>query len=268
MIIKPLAQIIVRTGRRFVADRCSAEARGLSFTLLLSIVPFSIVVAFLIKHFRFYNQLERLILDSVSRFLLPDDAVSVVSYIDTILKNSRSIGVLGIVFSVALSFLLLLTLSSIVNRIWKTRRQSSILRAFLKFLAILVGVVSFLFAIVLLQNVVRARAMFGGPGLAAPPALTSIISLILHWALMAILFGLIPHARVRFLYAGAAGILSGTLWFFLRLGLNLYVRYIPHIHLLYGSLAFLPIVLIWIYISWLIVLFGVELNYTFHHDRP
>jgi membrane protein len=266
--ISRAARVFVRTAKRFTRDRCSAEARGLSYTFILSIIPFSIVVMYQIRHLGFYPRIRELLSYSLSRFLLPDEAVGVVSYVDTVLESARSIGALGIVFSIVMSFLLVLTLSNIVNRIWRSERQAPALRAFFKFLAIFVGAPLFLSAIVLIQNVLSSPVLLERSSVTVSVVFTTAISLILHWGLMAVLFGLMPHARVRFAFSLVAGVFSGTLWFFLRLGLNLYVRYIPQIGHLYGSLAFVPIFLIWIYISWLIVLFGVELNYTFHYERP
>ncbi|MCK5568461.1 MAG: YihY/virulence factor BrkB family protein, partial [Spirochaetes bacterium] len=70
--------------------------------------------------------------------------------------------------------------------------------------------------------------------------------------------------KVKFARALTAGVITGSLWYLLRRGLTIYVRVIPQINVLYGSLAFIPIFLIWLYCTWVIVLFGVELNYTFH----
>jgi membrane protein len=97
--------------------------------------------------------------------------------------------------------------------------------------------------------------------------MSQLVSLILNWLLFALMFGLIPHGRVRFSFALLTGVITGTCWFFLRGALDLYVKFFPQISVLYGSLAFVPIFLIWVYLSWLIVLFGVELNYTLHEDR-
>jgi YihY family inner membrane protein len=97
--------------------------------------------------------------------------------------------------------------------------------------------------------------------------LFQLVSLVIHWLLTALLLGLLPHERVRLSYTIIASVVTGSCWYFLRLGLNMYVRWFPQLPLLYGSLAFIPVFLLWIFLSWLVILFGVELNYTMHYSN-
>jgi membrane protein len=86
--------------------------------------------------------------------------------------------------------------------------------------------------------------------------------------MLTLVLGLIPCDRVKFTYSLLTGVIIGTCWFFLRKALDLYSNLFPQMGVLYGSLAFVPIFLIWVYVSWLIVLFGVELNYTLQEELP
>ncbi len=257
-----------RTILRFRHDGCSIEARSLSYISLLSLVPLLIVTILQLKNFYFHPSVREQMLESISAYFLPETAKEIVTYIEKILKNSGVADTFSIGFSVLMSFSLIFTLSRTINRIWKKYIRQSLVKSLIKAVIVVLCAPVFISITIYLQNYVSLRSVsFFIP---LPFSLNSIatqfLSLVVNWCLLAFIFGIMPHYRVRTGYTMIAGIFSGTLWYILRLGLNAYVTIIPQFSILYGSLAFFPILLVWIYISWLIVLFGIQLNYTLHFE--
>lgn len=261
-------RVIHKTLKRFIRDRCDVEARALSFVSLLSIIPFFSVILLELSNFSFYPYLKDELFKGISNYVFPDMAVKVVVYIDKILENTGSIGFFGILVTVGIAFLLFIALSRTMNHIWRIGRSYSVLFSFLKFIIIVICTPVFLVATFYLQNYISIQKYISYiPDFLSPAyILSQIFSLVLHWILLFVIYSFIPHRRIKFIHSVNAGIICGSLWYLLRRGLNIYVKIIPQINVLYGSLAFIPIFLMWIYCTWIIVLFGVELNYTFHFE--
>ena len=235
------------------------------FLVILSGLPHYVVIK------------EKLIL-GISNNLLPEKTEQLTYYLETILSGRRSIGFIGIIFSVIIAFSLIMAFSRVVNSIWDTIRRDHVLRSFLKFLSIIVLVPLLIVLTFMLQNFVfiqktlrffSSLAANGSGEVAGSLArfrFARIFSLIVNWLLLTFLYSFIPHTKVKIGYAFLAGMFAGTIWHFVRHGLSLYFKILPQMNLLYGSLAFLPVFLLWIYVSWIILLFGVELTYSLHQE--
>jgi membrane protein len=267
-------KIIHKTGVRFKEDRCSVEARALSFITLLALIPSLVLILFQLSRLPFYSSLKDQMLSWVNNYFLPAQAGALVEYFQQVPHDLSSAGVLGILFSLLMLFVLILALSRSVNYIWRKKvHRRHLVLILLKFLFITVFIPTFIVITFLLQNyqfISRIMDML----LAQTPLeffsrinLNYLLSLVINWLILTLLLMLIPNERVKLPYALVAGVVTGTLWFVLRYGLNVYIKLIPQISLLYGSLGFIPIFMIWINLSWIILLFGFELNYVFHYQQ-
>ena len=262
-------KIFKKTATRFIQDRCGVEARSLSYVSLLSLIPFMVVIILVLKNFRFYPLLQAKMFSVISYYILPEKANNIVAYVETILENTRSIGWVGIILTIGMAFILIIELSKTINHIWKIRETYSFVYNFLKFLFIILCAFVLIITTFYLQNYVSMQKLISAFPLIslANYKISWLVSLILHWILLSVIYSFIPHGKMKVLYSFIAGVVSGSLWYLVRWGLNMYVKIIPQINVLYGSLVFVPIFLLWLYFSWVIVLFGLELNYTFHFDR-
>jgi membrane protein len=270
--------VLQSTAKRFNEHRCLSEARSLSFVTLLSLVPFLTVILVIVSRLPFYPSLKEKLLFGISSSFLPEKSTQVTEYIHLIFTQGRSVGVIGTLFSVVLAFSLLLAFIRSVNAIWDTKRSGHLLLSFIKFLVIIVAGPVLVVITFMLQNYVSIQKLVqwifkfisssravGFPSIGF--GFTKVFSLLVNWGMLAFLYGFIPHTKMKPGLCFISGVCAGTLWWLMRFGLNVYVKLIPQMNLLYGSLAFIPIFLIWVYVSWIIVLFGVELNYTLHSER-
>ena len=253
---------------RFINDRCNTEARSLSFLTILALVPLSVIILFQLKNLFFYPMLQESFMSILSSHFLPERASEISVYFDSLLEKTRSFGVIGILASLLIVLGLLSSLSRTVNGIWRKDRRSHLLRYSIKLVVMLLSIP---LLVIFTSLLLYSREVINAYLPAHLQFLQHIrqfqfISLLLHWLLTALLLGLLPHERVRFSYTFICAMVSGSCWYLLRLGLNLYVRWFPQLPLLYGSLAFIPVFMLWVYLSWMVILFGVELNYTLHYD--
>jgi membrane protein len=242
----------------------------MSFITIMSLVPLMVAIAFYLKYLSFIPSLQQRFTVFLSSYFLPETTRSITTYMDSVLESSNTVGLFGILAALAISYLLLYTFSRTVNRIWRKGKRSTFARTTFKYVIMLLCV-PVIIAVTAVMNktfLMTRLSVAIGSDLVAYTRLTQTVSLLLHWFLLTLVLGLIPCDRVRFSYSLLTGTIIGTCWFFLRRALDLYSKLFPQMGVLYGSLAFVPIFLIWVYISWLIVLFGVELNYTLQEELP
>jgi membrane protein len=105
---------------------------------------------------------------------------------------------------------------------------------------------------------------FGTIGAGSRPLwmLQHALSLLAGWVLLFLLYALMPNTRVSLRAAGIGAAVGAVLWEFAKFGFQIYVSKAVPYSALYGSLGLIPLFLFWIYVTWLIVLFGLILTYT------
>lgn len=256
---------IWRTGRKlvvkFLDDRSLMYAAALSFSSMLSIVPFLAIIFALLKVLNLHKVLAPLILANV--------AVGSHEIVNRILHyiNNTNVGSLGAVGLVTLLFSVLATLDNVedaFNKIWGLGRGKRVhhkLRDFLIVVFCIPVMVTLTVSITTsLQHQGVVQWIFGLPGFGhlllllfrLVPYLSICIALVCLYLFM-------PNVRVRLNCALAGGVLAGTVW---QLAQWAYIHFqigVSRYNAIYGTLALLPVFMVWIYTSWVIVLAGMEI---------
>ena len=252
--------------RRFFKDRCDIEARSLSFITILLIVPFFLVSVVSIKFFTFYNSLKDLLINFISNFFLPEKSQEIITYLDNFQYQTSTLNIFNISLMLLVSFWLFSMITRNVNRIWKSEKKGKLILYILKYIIfILITPILLLVSFYvrnsnLIYNYLNLTIKYFNYG-----KITSVLySILINWLLIFILYYIVPHEKIKFRYSLISALIIAAVLWITRNGYNFYFKMIPQINILYGSLSFIPIFLIWIYISWLIVLYGLELNYSFH----
>lgn len=247
----------VYTIRRWLfSDHCSSLASGLALQTLLSVVPTVGVILFFIGKLdpsfgtRFITQVAHALgPDSYRADELAEALVELAAGVDI-----QALGRWGLLVVVVLAFLLFSTLEKTVNEIWRVSRKRTLIAKFTMFytLASLGPIVVFYS----LAQPVLARI----GSLAITPMITSGIGLVL-------LNRYLPNQTVRWRAALFGGLISAALFEFGKVAFGNYLSLVA-IHTyegIYGSLAILPVFVVWAYLSWMIVLLGTEITFVVHH---
>ena len=247
----------VYTVRRWLfTDRCSSLASGLALQTLLSVVPTVGVVLFFIGKLdpsfgtKFITQIAYALGPETTRAGdLADALVSLASGV-----NIQELGRWGLLVVVVLAFLLFSTLEKTINEIWRVSRSRTLIAKFTMFytLASLGPIVVFYS----LAQPVLARI----GSMAITPIVTSGLGLVL-------LNRFLPNQPVRWRAAVIGGLTSAALFEFGKVAFGEYLSLVA-IHTyegIYGSLAILPVFVVWAYLSWMIVLLGSEITFVVHH---
>lgn len=258
------AQLVSLVARDFMADRCMLRASALTYTTLLSIVPLLALMFSVLKGFGVQNALEPLILERI--------AVGSEQIVDTIITyiNNTNVGRLGMVGLVALIISVLALLSNIeesFNHIWGVKETRSLMRRFSDYFSVVIFGPVFLLAAISMTATLQAQGFVQHlMGMAYIGQLLLLLFKVLPyvtmWAAFTFLYIFMPNIKVRLPAALLGGIAGGTLW---QLGQWGYVHFqvgVARYNAIYGTMAALPIFMVWIYLSWLIVLLGLEVTYA------
>lgn len=252
-------RIIVQVVRQAYRDRIPRQAASLSFQTLLSAVPVA-VIAFSVLTRIISRQEVGELAEWLSQHMLPSQASSIAEVLQRIAGgvDVHALGLAGGLGLFVIGVMLFMNVSSVMNDIWRVRVRRRLAYRVIAGVLLLVflpavGGLSVYFA----QRFVRL------PGYAdffTPLAIT-IFGL---W----VAYTAIPAAKVRASAAAAAALVVGLALEAGKTGFGFYVARIEMTQRgLYGAIAFIPLALLWLYVSWLLFLFGVELTYTLQNLR-
>ncbi|MDA8138445.1 MAG: YihY family inner membrane protein [Desulfobacteraceae bacterium] len=264
-------QILLLAIQNFIRDKCALRASALTFYTLLSVVPVAAMAFGIAKGFGLEHRLE----NQLYQQLAGHEAVveKIITFARSLLQNTQGGLIAGI--GVALLFWsaikVLNHIETTLNEIWKVRSRSFI-RMFTDYLTIMI--VSPL--VVVISSSVNVFIKTQVTTIAGKVALLEMASPLIFFALKLLPYGLIwllfiliylvmPNTRVRFTSALVAGFVAGTVFQFSQ---TTYIHaqvLLARNNAIYGSFAALPFFLIWLQLSWMIVLFGAQVAYAHQH---
>jgi membrane protein len=262
-------QILALVIRDFWDDQCLLRASALSFSTILSLVPFFALTFAVLKGFGVHNKLEPFILGEVAA-----GSHEVVDRIITYINNTNmtSLGAVGLITLIITVISLLGNIEEAFNAIWGVKETRSPYRLFSDYLSVLFTGPIFLLAAVSITTSLQSQTLvkwlvqtsYLGDALLF---LFQLAPYLIIWIALVFLYTFIPNTRVRFKSALIGGILAGTLWELAQWGYIHFQVGVAKYNAIYGTLALLPIFMVWIYTSWLIVLLGVEVVYAHQNIR-
>ena len=243
---------------RFREDRMGLTASSLTFTTSIALVPFFTVALAVFTAFPMFSKLEGALQDWLIQSLIPDNiARQVLGYLTQFSRQANKLGVAGLAVLLVTAIAMILTIDRTLNGIWRVRKTRPLTqRVLIYWAAITLGPLLLAASLALTSYVLSAsRGLVG----ALPVSLRFLLDLV-QFALVAggvaALFRYVPNTYVRWAHAWVGGIFVAAGIELAKKALTLYLSAVPAYSLVYGAFATLPILLVWIYVSWVIVLMG------------
>lgn len=262
-------QILALVIKDFRDDQCLLRASALTFTSILSIVPFFALTFAVLKGFGVHNKVEPLILDQVAAGS-QETVDRIITYINN--TNMTSMGAIGLVTLIVTVITLLGNIEEAFNVIWGVRETRSFYRKFSDYLSVVITAPLLLLAAVSITTTLQSQALVRW--LVETSYLGDLLLLLFRfapyliiWLALVFLYIFIPNTRVHFKSALIGGVLAGTIWQLAQWGYIHFQVGVAKYNAIYGTLALLPIFMVWIYTSWLIVLLGLEVVYAHQNIR-
>lgn len=244
-------------GRRFYEDRCLQIASSLTFTTLLSIVPLITVALTLISAFPVFSAMTRHIEQFIFDNMLPESADAIAAYTEQFTSSAAKLTAVGIIFLAVTAIMMLMTIDHAFNEIWRVLRPRPLLqRIFIYWTLLTVGPLLIGASLSLTSWLVSLSMGLVSDIPGAGVALLKIAPVVLTSLALAMLYVAMPNRRIALKDALLGGLLAGVAFEAMKRGFAFYITQFPTYKLVYGAFATVPVFLLWIYLSWLVVLFG------------
>ncbi len=259
---KWIMDFLVFVTRQFMADGCQRTAASLSYTTVLSLVPLIAVMFVALKAFPVYQDLGNEIQDYIFRNFVPAASETVQSHIQQFATRATQLTAAGIIFLVLIAVMMMVTIENALNKIWRVRAKRHALSSFAMYWAVLtlgpllvgVGLVATSYVVSLpLISDVEVRLGLKTWFIAWAPSVTTTLAFTL-------LYMLVPNRRVPFRPAVIGGVVAALLFEVAKRGFAFYVTHFPTYEAIYGALVSIPLFLVWVYLSWLVILLGAEIT--------
>ncbi len=267
-----LYRATVIANARYRNDVLNLQAMSLTYSTLLSLVPFLAVMFSVLKAFGVQNVLEPFLAQMLQP--LGAEASAVTNKIINFVENIR-IGILGAV-GLAMLFYTVVTLvakiEDALNQIWRSPRSRSLGQRTTAYLSVvLVGPVMVFTALGLTASAqsywLVARLFKIGFVSYVFTLTTSVMPFVLLCATFTFLYKFIPYTKVRLRSALVGGAAAGILWQLVGMGFAAFVANSAQYAAIYSSFAIMIVFLIWLDVGWLIFLVGAEIAYFHQHPH-
>ena len=247
---------------RFREDRLGLTASSLTFTTTIALVPLVTVILAVFTVFPMFAQFELVLQKWLIESLIPDSiARQVLGYLTQFSGKASRLGGVGLAVLFLTALALMMTIDHTLNGIWRVRKPRPLGQRVLVYwavmtlgplmLALILSVTSY----ALSASKGLVGVVPGGIGL-----LLDTVQFVLLAGGMAALYHYVPNIRIRWVHAWMGGVFVSVGFEVAKRVLVLYLSKVPTYSVLYGAFATVPILLVWIYVAWLIVLMGAVMT--------
>ena len=262
-------RIILLAAKGFDEDKCQLRASALTFYSMLSIVPILAMIFGVAKGFGFQIALEKQLMENFADHQEVLDQV--MSFANALLNNTRG-GLIAGVGVVLLFWTVMKVLGNIedsFNDIWEIKRPRAMVRKFSDYLSIMLIAPLLMLLSGSLTVYVTTQITHIMESIHVLNYLAGLVSFglrfipyLLVWLLFTFMYIVMPNTKVDIRSALFAGIIAGTCFQLVEWGYINFQIGVGRYNAIYGSFAALPLFLIWLQVSWLVVLFGAEISFA------
>ncbi|MEC7698603.1 MAG: virulence factor BrkB family protein [Pseudomonadota bacterium] len=254
--VRDLFSIFIKRCRE---DNITISAGHLAYVTLLSLVPFIMVTFTIMSAFPAFASVRSKLEHFVFSNFVPTASDVVHKYMTDFVGNASQMSAIGILSLLVVALMLISNVDKTLNRIWRTQSDRPIVYTFAIYWMVITLGPMLIGSSVVVSSYLTGLAAFTEeytPGLG-----TFLLSLVPSGAAMlafTILYMVVPNRRVFARHALVGAIVATIAFEITKSGFALYVTNFPSYELIYGALAVVPILFLWVYLSWVIVLFGAE----------
>ena len=247
--------------RRFHEDRILYYSGYLSYVTLLSMVPLLAVIFSLLSIFPFFEKLKEEVEEFVFRNFVPELGDVLQEQILSFVDNATRMTPFGLIVLLIVALLLLSSIDHTLNQIWRVGKNRGIILSYSIYIVVLIS------SPVLLGTGLAANSYLvslggieEGSDFSAIKLILSSIHFLGSFLILLLLYIVVPHTKVHF-WSAVFGALIATLLFELSKSVfALYFIHFPVYQAIYGALAVIPLLFVWVFISWVVVLVGAQIS--------
>ncbi|OGA70076.1 MAG: hypothetical protein A3G81_26235 [Betaproteobacteria bacterium RIFCSPLOWO2_12_FULL_65_14] len=245
-------EFCMAVARRFQEDRGFQIAGSLTFTTLLSIVPLLTVALALSTAFPVFDEASNTLQLFLFEHFLPN-ASSMEAIREQIMAFSEEAGrltAIGMLFLLVTAVMLMLTMDDALSRIFQVRRRRPLAQNAIMYWSVLT-----LGPVLIGASLSLTTVLIGESS-----PLLRLLPFVFTWSALTLVYILVPYRRVELRHAAFGALLAGIAFELAKRAFAVYLANFPTYTLIYGAFAMLPVFLVWVYVSWLVVLAGATLT--------
>jgi membrane protein len=260
--LRRLLSLLTYTARQFKRDQCMVSAGMLTYATLLSLVPFMIVVLSAFSSLPgiegWNTQVQAFLLDN----FLPDAKQAIEDTLVGLTSKRAGLTATMGLFLVVTSLILMSNIENALNRIWGVKTGRSVVSQFAVYWLVLtlgpvllgasLALSSYFFSLEIVAEVQKLSVLRG--------LMETLTPLFVAAIAFFLLFLIVPNRQVPVRHAAVGALLTAGMFELAKFGFGFYIRNFDNYNVLYGALASMPIFLIWIYLSWSVILIGASLT--------
>lgn len=244
--------------QRFNQNKLAQAAGYLTYSTMLAIVPLIMVVFSIFSAFPVFNEVTGALKEFIFTNFAPSASDMVGQYIDEFVNNSKKMSAVGIISLIIVALMLINSIDRTLNSIWHDTETRPIFTSFAIYWLILT--LGPLLVGVSIAASTYVKAMFeSAASFSFGLKLLSFVPFLSTWFIFTMIYMVVPNKKVSIKHSAAGALIAAV---FFTLGKQAFAWYIvtfPSYQLIYGAMATLPIMLLWIQLSWTVVLLGAQL---------
>jgi membrane protein len=255
-----LLEFFLALAQRLREDRGFETAGSLTFTTLLALVPLVAVALALATPFPAFEHAMAALGRFAERQLLPEGSALVTRQIAEFAEKAGELTSVGLAFIVVTAVLLVHTVEDAFNRIFRVQRRRHLARRLLVYGALLTLGPALIGTSLYLTSTLVVNSLGYLDLDEYRRTVSGLLAFAFTCAALTLVYAVVPYRQVALRHAGIGGLVAGVLFEFAKRGFGLYVAKLPTYTLIYGAFAIIPLFLLWLYVSWVVVLFGATLT--------
>lgn len=263
-IVRELIGFARRLALRFFRDGCLDRAGALSFTSVLSLVPAAAISLAFLSAVPRSEEMRADVEYLLASYLLPQASDVAINAFRSFVANAGNLTGFGFIGLAVTALMLLWTVNSTFDTIWRVTSPRPLLVRLLAYWAILtIGPLLIGGALSLSASLQATGARYGGAAFTTSMGrITPLVPFLLETIAFTLLYLIAPNRRVLWRDALAGGVVAAVVFETVKYGFALYIRMFPTYNAIYGAIATIPVFLVWIYLCWIATLLGAEMAAT------
>jgi membrane protein len=253
----------------FKEDQCRLHAAALSFITILTLIPLLALIFAISKGLGIQNYFQDIVIHNIA-LGKQDIFLNILHYIEN--TNLKNLGSIGIVVLLLAMIRLFGSIEEVFNTIWNVDSPRRITRKISDYLTVVVLCPIFVFATFTFTASLSSNALI--QNLLQNNILNNVylyfirfLPFISIWVALSIFYMFMPNIKVNLISGLISGIIAGTVWQIFQWAYIQFQIGITKYNAIYGAFASIPIFIIWIYSSWIVILYGAELGFVFQNRK-
>lgn len=241
----------------FKSERIHVTAGYLSYVTLMSLVPLLVVMLSVMTAFPIFSEIRTLIENFVYQNFVPASGDVVQEHITGFVQNASKMSAVAITALFVFAMLLISAIDKCLNKLWRVNEKRRTITSFAMYWMVLtLGPVLVGSSLVISSYIISLASLGGYDLLGITDVFVRTLPLIASTTAFFILYMVVPNKAVPVKFAIAGAVLAAILFEVAKKTFAIYVTQLPSYQAIYGALSSIPILFLWVYLSWLVVLVG------------